>query len=185
MVMSVHTSCVRIFKPMIAMNVAIPQLEPIATSPAPAKGYSSLYRDTKVQPEETFEPRIKILYAEDDPSIRRACYRVLQRAGYEVDAVADGLDAWDALQEQAYQLLITDNDMPCLKGADLVRKVRRAGLDVPIIFASGMVTEYDCQHCDALLAKPFTGEDLLNSVRGVLRTVANERLVLGLRASHW
>ena len=108
---------------------------------------------------------------------------ILTRAGYSVDAVADGLDAWEALQEKTYQLLVTDNQMPCLKGADLIRKVRRAGIDVPIIMASSMATEFECLYCDALLPKPFTGDELIGSVRRVLQAVVNEKPVLGLKSS--
>jgi len=50
--------------------------------------------------------------------------------------VSDGQQAWGALENQSFDLLITDNDMPGLSGEELVKKVRLRGLDLPIIVAS-------------------------------------------------
>jgi CheY-like chemotaxis protein len=114
------------------------------------------------------DPRARILYAEDDPSLRYAARLMLGRAGYAVDAVADGAEAWLALQGRDYDLLITDNNMPRLKGVELIGKLRRARLDVPVILASSSVDELPWPSCDALLSKPFSVEQLLSVVSGVL-----------------
>ena len=112
--------------------------------------------------------RARILYAEDDASIRRSVQLMLGRSGYQVDTVADGADALLALETTTYDLLITDNQMPHLKGVDLIRKVRRARPELPVILASSDVGELPWPNCDALLPKPFGVEELLSVVSGVL-----------------
>src|SRR6185436_18496899 len=62
-------------------------------------------------------PRLaSILYVEDDSAIRLCWSELLTCAGYSVTAVADGIEAWEALQSGRYDLLVTDNDMPRLTG---------------------------------------------------------------------
>src|SRR6185436_3357327 len=56
----------------------------------------------------------KILYAEDNAALRLVTARMLTRTGYAVTSVEDGLQAWEALQSDKYDILITDNDMPGL-----------------------------------------------------------------------
>jgi len=114
------------------------------------------------------DSRIRILYADDDRCILRACQIMLDRAGYDVDTVADGEEAWGALQCTPYQLLITDNEMPRLTGLELIQKVREAFIPISIVLASASVASLDGQECDALLPKPFTVRGLLDTVRKVL-----------------
>ena len=90
---------------------------------------------------------------------------------------ADGEEAWNALQDQDYDLVITDNQMPCLTGQGLIRKMRQARMSVPIILASGTLgacpfDDLPYAECGALLAKPFTPAQLVSVVHGVLRSVA-------------
>ena len=119
-------------------------------------------------------PRARILYVDDDPHMRSFGMLALARSGYHVDTAENGAEAWVALQNQDYHLLITDNQMPELTGLELIRKVWQARMTVPVILASGTVgvlpkDTLPWLECGALLAKPFTFEQLVSSVRDVLR----------------
>jgi hypothetical protein len=57
---------------------------------------------------------------------------LLGRAGYDVDTVADGEEAWGALQSVRYHLLITDHQMPTSPGAELIRRIRASLGPLPI-----------------------------------------------------
>ena len=57
----------------------------------------------------------RILVVDDERAMRELHLEVLTNAGYEVMAVADGALAWDALQTQHFDLMITDNSMPKLR----------------------------------------------------------------------
>jgi len=131
-------------------------------------------------------PRARILYADDEPSLRKLGELVLVRSGYAVDTAADGGEAWDALQDQDYHLLITDNQMPCLTGQELIRKVRRARMSVPIILTSGMLgacplDDLPWAECGAMLAKPFSPEQLVSVVHEVLRSVVGPQTSTNLQ----
>jgi DNA-binding response OmpR family regulator len=126
------------------------------------------YRGMCLESGDQCDSRIRILYADDDRCILRACQIMLDRAGYDVDTVADGEEAWGALQCIPYHLLITDNEMPRLTGLELIQKVREAFIPVSIVLASSSVSSPDGLECDALLPKPFTVRGLLDTVRKVL-----------------
>jgi two-component system, cell cycle response regulator len=70
-----------------------------------------------------------ILLAEDDPVTRMLMTRLLRKAGYEVDAVADGTEALDKMMAHYYPLLVTDWEMPGMDGLALCKAVRNLQLD--------------------------------------------------------
>jgi two-component system alkaline phosphatase synthesis response regulator PhoP len=111
---------------------------------------------------------------DDDPHICHLNTEVLIRHGYEVNAVADGAAGWDALKAESYDLLITDNKMPELTGVELLRNLRAARMALPVIMATGSLpkeefTRYPWLQPSATLLKPYTTEELLGTVREVLR----------------
>jgi len=120
----------------------------------------------------------RILVVDDDISIRQLSTEVLIDSGYEVDAAADGVAAWEALQLKAFNLLITDHNMPRLTGVELVKKLRSARMDLPVILATGRLsTEAIAQNPSlqlaAMLPKPFSIDELLGTVRVVLRATVS------------
>ena len=116
----------------------------------------------------------RILLVDDDVLIRQICARVLRCFGYQTETANDGAAAWRVLQANVYDLLITDNNMPKVSGVELVKKVRSAHMALPIIMASGNLPTGDLERNPwlehvATLAKPFTGDELLGTVKKVLR----------------
>ena len=100
--------------------------------------------------------------------------RVLVRYGYHVDAAEDGVAAWEALQIKAFNLLITDHDMPRLTGVELVKKLRSARMALPVILVTGKLpaeelVQNPSLQLAAVLPKPFSIVKLLETVRVVLR----------------
>ena len=121
-----------------------------------------------------------ILYAEDDSVQRGPSVEILTHSGYAVTPVEDGLQAWDALHSDRYDLLITDNNMPRMTGLELAAKTRLEGMKLPIIVASGTLelpsgTNYDWLRVAARLQKPFATDQLLKTVEQVLRAAASVR----------
>ena len=120
------------------------------------------------------QPLQRILVADDDSDIRQLSARVLVRSGYHVDAAGDGAAAWEALQTKAFNLLITDHDMPRLTGVELVKKLRAARMALPVILVTGKLPAEELAQnpslqLAALLPKPFSIGELLETVRVVLR----------------
>ncbi len=75
------------------------------------------------------EPAATILLAEDDPVTRMLMTRFLKKAGYEVDAVANGTEALDHMMARYYPILVTDWEMPEMDGVALCKAVRNMQLD--------------------------------------------------------
>lgn len=124
-------------------------------------------------PDDT-EPAPRILVADDEPVIRRLNSNLLITAGYQVDTAADGAAAWDLLEHNGYDLLITDHAMPKLTGLELLKKLRHAGMTLPVIMATGTlpIDEFSrhrwLQPVVALL-KPYGVAEFLNAVKVVLQ----------------
>jgi DNA-binding response OmpR family regulator len=119
-----------------------------------------------------------ILYVEDDPTLRRLSTLALTRPGYTVQSVEDGVQAWEALHSDSFDLLITDNEMPRLTGLELVTKARLEGINLPIILASGSANilgsaDYQRLRFAARLQKPFGSTELLKTVEYVLHCVTS------------
>jgi two-component system alkaline phosphatase synthesis response regulator PhoP len=118
-------------------------------------------------------PPHRILVVEDEPLVRQLNVKILVNAGYHADAVADGAVAWDTLQCDAYDLLITDNNMPKVSGVELIMKVHAARMVLPVIMATGAAPEQEFirrpwLQPDALLLKPYTASEFLRVVKIVL-----------------
>ena len=77
----------------------------------------------------TVEPSATILLAEDDPVTRMLMTRFLKKAGYEVDAVANGSEALDKMTKRYYPMMVTDWEMPEMDGVALCKAVRNMQLD--------------------------------------------------------
>ncbi len=118
--------------------------------------------------------------AEDDPDIRRLNTEVLISSGYHVDAAEDGAAAWDALQLDNYDLLITDHDMPKVSGIELLKRLHDSSMKLPVIMATGTLQEdqlarHPWLEIKAVLLKPYSFDELLETVKHVLHMDAHDR----------
>jgi DNA-binding response OmpR family regulator len=118
-----------------------------------------------------------ILLCDDEIHILRAAEFKLKKAGYDVRTAGDGLEAWEAIQQQKPDLLITDCQMPRLDGLGLVRKVREnpATADLPVFMLTAKSFELSQDDLarkwsiSAVIAKPFSPRELLQRVNAVLQ----------------
>jgi DNA-binding NtrC family response regulator len=124
----------------------------------------------------THPPR-RILIVDDDDDSRRFNTEVLIHSGYNVDTAEDGAVAWNTLQLKSYDLLITDNKMPKVSGVELLKKLHAVHMALPVIMATGTspeeeFTRHPWLQPAAILLKPFTNDQLLETVQQVLRALA-------------
>ena len=125
-------------------------------------------------------PPPRILVVDDDVAVRQLSAEILMRSGYEVEAAADGAAAWQALNTDTYDLLITDHNVPDLTGVELLKKLRAARMALPVIIAAGALPKEEATpepwlKPAATLRKPYTVDELLGTVREVLRATENPR----------
>jgi len=115
----------------------------------------------------------RILVVDDDQDVRQLSVDVLIDAGYDVEGVKDGVAGWETLRAHGYDLVITDNKMPRMTGIEMIEKLRSARIAVPIIMATGNLPTYEFARKpwlkpDATLQRPFSNDDLLETVKSVL-----------------
>ena len=77
---------------------------------------------------------IRILLAEDDESMRVYLARALERTGYHVVAVDDGVAALPLLESEPFDLLLTDIVMPEMDGIELAQKAAEIAPDIRVMF---------------------------------------------------
>jgi CheY-like chemotaxis protein len=116
----------------------------------------------------------RILVVDDEEDVRHLISSILAGDGFDMHAAADGEKAWEALQHEHYDLLITDNEMPRLVGIELIERIREAGMGLPIIIASGSFPMEKLRdnpelQIAAALSKPFRILELLRAVRDVFQ----------------
>jgi DNA-binding response OmpR family regulator len=132
-------------------------------------------------PQHQPNPRKRILVVEDEPDFRRLNIETLASSGYHVDGAEDGADAWDTLQLNQYDLIITDNNMPKVSGMELLQKLHEARLKLPVIMVTGIVPQaelerhpwLDIKAVKAVMFKPYTFDELLNTVKKVLHAATD------------
>lgn len=115
----------------------------------------------------------RILVAEDDEGTRDLIAIVLAAGGFVVNTTSDGEQAWEALHQMHYDLLVTDNEMPRLTGLKLIERIRKAGMSLPVIIASGTfpverVVNDQHRQIAAVIPKPFGILELMETVRHAL-----------------
>ena len=117
---------------------------------------------------------MKILIIEDDHQTRNYLASGLQEAGHSVDTAMDGHEGLLLAQALAYDLLVVDRMLPGLDGLSLVKKLRSANFQVPILFLTTMSGIDDRVEglnagADDYLVKPFAFTELDARVNALLR----------------
>ncbi len=117
---------------------------------------------------------LKILIAEDDRELRRLFAHVLIKNGYEVKEVGNGKEALDAMDNNFYDLIISDVMMPVMDGYEFVRMLRDAGNNTPVL----MITAKDAfddmrigilSGADDYMIKPVNVNEMVLRVQALLR----------------
>jgi two-component system response regulator MprA len=117
---------------------------------------------------------VRILVVDDDLAVCRSIDRALRLEGYEVDTVASGGEALEAVAMSPPDALVLDLQLPDIDGLAVCRRIRDAGDDTPILMLTARHGIDDrVQGLDAgaddYLVKPFALEELLARLRALLR----------------
>jgi two-component system OmpR family response regulator len=120
------------------------------------------------------EARGGLLVVDDEPFLREAVAASLRFLGFGVTTAETAADALRLARDQAFDLMILDVMLPDGDGFEVVRRLRRDGCGVPVIFLTARDTEADkvaglSLGGDDYMTKPFGLEELAARVRTVLR----------------
>ncbi len=118
----------------------------------------------------------RILLAEDDREVRDALVRVLEFERYDVEAVTNGAEVFEAFDRRAPDVLVLDVMMPIVDGLTVCRRLRARGDVTPVLIltarqeVSDRVAGLDAG-ADDYLPKPFAVDELLARLRALLRRI--------------
>jgi two-component system, OmpR family, response regulator ChvI len=122
-----------------------------------------------------------IVVVDDEENLRETVELALSREGYRVDTYADGLAAWESLQEAPSSRLpdvaVLDILMPRMDGLELCRRLRSLSETLPILFLTSKDDEFDRVlglelGADDYLGKPFSMRELIARVKVLFRRLA-------------
>jgi two-component system, OmpR family, response regulator RegX3 len=116
----------------------------------------------------------RVLLVDDDPGIRDVVGFLFEQEGFDVDRVASGEQALEALSDNGYDVVLLDLMLPGLSGAEVCRQLRATADPVPIVMLTAKDAELDRVlglelGADDYVTKPFSGRELLSRVRAILR----------------
>jgi len=151
--------------------------EPLAPAVAPAP--------TLADPAGAAPRRARVLLVEDNPVNQQYASAVLRSAGHTVTVVGNGQEAVEQVQALAPDLILMDCQMPVMDGFEATRRIRAAGLRMPIVALTANAMDEDRQRCVAagmndVLVKPIRPDTLRAAVAGTTVGGGDEPRDVGL-----
>jgi CheY-like chemotaxis protein len=116
----------------------------------------------------------KVLVVDDDPAILEICSDLLQTEGYAVMVATNGQQALEQIRTDPPHVVLMDIMMPVLDGVEACRQVKAnpATADIPVVLMSARTNltrqSQDLASADALVAKPFDIDHLLNTIHDLV-----------------
>jgi len=124
---------------------------------------------------------MKILIVDDFSTMRKIVKDLLAELGFcHFDEAYDGENAWQKLNEQKFDLIVSDWNMPNMSGVDLLKMVRNkdALKDIPFILISAeakrsQIIEATDAGADGYIVKPFTADTLNQKIHSIFKQREN------------
>jgi DNA-binding NtrC family response regulator len=119
-------STFHLYFPLVASELTTVATASVTPATAPVRGHGE-----------------HVLYVDDDETMVVVVERILKRAGYRVSSYWDPQEAVAAVRERpdAFDLVVTDFNMPEFSGLDVARAVMRIRPGLPVVISSGYITE--------------------------------------------
>jgi two-component system alkaline phosphatase synthesis response regulator PhoP len=119
-------------------------------------------------------PNELILLVDDEANILQLASMYLEREGFRILTVGDGLGVFDILKNQSPALIVLDVMLPSLDGFEVCRRLRAEGSQIPIIMLTARDEDIDKilgleLGADDYLTKPFNPRELVARIKAILR----------------
>lgn len=142
--------------------------------------------ENKSQISEKGEQVLRILLAEDNPINQKVAKALLEKRGWEVACVENGQEVLEAIEKEAYDLILMDVQMPEVDGYEATRKIReketQTGKHIPILAMTAHALKGDREKCleagmDGYVAKPVRAEELYQAIHALFNGKSAENHV--------
>ena len=115
---------------------------------------------------------LRILFVDDDDTIREAMVAILNWFGHDTFSAARGKSALNLYRTNDVDLVITDYEMPDMKGFDLAQRIREINPSAKIIMLTGLdnaTDEEKSAYVDCILKKPATMQIVIDTIQDLFR----------------
>ena len=131
----------------------------------------------------------KILVVEDEPAMLSGLSDNLEFEGYEVDTAPKGDIGLSKIESSSYDLVLLDVMLPVISGFDILKQIRKQGIDTPVILLTAKGEEMDKVRglelgADDYITKPFSLRELLARVKANLRRSVTHSLSNSISNNH-
>lgn len=122
----------------------------------------------------------KILIIEDDITINKLLYSIIEKSGYAVESAYNGTDGLAMAAKENYSLILLDLMLPEKSGEDIMKEIRRRK-ETPVIVLSAKGATYNRVEllrlgADDFISKPFDIDEVLLRIQAVLRRTAQQEV---------
>ncbi len=117
---------------------------------------------------------INILIVEDDYELRKLFHTVISEKGYNVLTATDGIEAFDVLDENQVDLVVSDVMMPRMDGFELIKNLRQTGYTMPTLLITAKDSIFDKRQgfiagTDDYMVKPVDVNEMMWRIEALLR----------------
>lgn len=117
---------------------------------------------------------MRILLIEDEPTLRKLEKNFLEKKGFIVDDVPNGMDGLSLLELNEYDCILLDLNLPEKDGITISKEIRELGKDIPIIMVTARSQIYDKLEgfdsgADDYITKPFDMKELVARINAVIK----------------
>ena len=130
----------------------------------------------------------KILIIDDEDIVLKSCIRILRSDSYQIDTAYSGEEGLKKIDQQKYDLVITDLMMPGMSGMDVLRTVKEKKLDLTVVIFTGFATAETAREALKMgafdyIPKPFTPDEFRDVIHNAIKSRENsETSMLDLMA---
>ena len=133
-------------------------------------------------------PKLRVLYCEDDADTREMMRFALKAEGFEAVCPDDPADGLRLAKEQFFDAYVLDGIMPSLSGIDLCKQIREFDSHTPVIFLSGAAYEDDKKKALAAgaqvyITKPAEIDEVFRAIRNAVTVVRGNYEIAKLQAT--
>jgi DNA-binding response OmpR family regulator len=119
----------------------------------------------------------RVLIVDDEAVVVNSVRKALSRKGYRIEEVFSGVEAYNRILFEKFDMVLLDMKLPDLNGLELLTKIKKVRPDMPVVIVTGFASidtavEAVQRGADDYLAKPFTPDELYNFTRKTLERTA-------------